>query len=78
MLYRYGEGYHIMDCAKFIVSSGFICLAFLLLSLIEYITWEVIIAFLIVSFVVSIVYGLYQVIGLYYFYLFKDKGAKFI
>jgi hypothetical protein len=61
---------------KFIVSSGCICLGLVMLSLVEHITWEVIIAFLIAAFAVSIVYGLYQVVGLYYHYLFKDKGAK--
>lgn len=47
-----------------------------MLCLVEHITWEVIIAFLIAAFAVNIVYGLYQVIGLYYYYIFKDKSQK--
>jgi hypothetical protein len=76
MLYRYGEGYHIADCMKFIVTSAFICLGLLMLSLVEHITWEVIIVFLIAAFAVNIVYGAYQAIGLYYYYIFKDKSQK--
>lgn len=73
MLYRYGEGYHLFDCTKFIVSSGLIILGILSLSLIENIRWEIVMALIIINFIINIIYATYQVIGLYYYYLFKDK-----
>ena len=33
-LYRYGDGYRLLDCAKFLLSTAFIVLALLLLSLV--------------------------------------------
>lgn len=73
MLYRYGEGYHLLDCTKFIVSSALIILGILTLSLIENVTWEVVMAIIIITFIANTVYATYQVIGLYYYYLFKEK-----
>lgn len=76
ILYRYGEGYHFLDCTKFMISSGLIILGILSLSLIENIRWEIIMALIIISFIVNIIYATYQVVGLYYYYLFKDKPIK--
>ena len=70
-LYRYGEGNGVKDQVKLMISAACISIAYLFLSLTEQVPWVAVVAIVSVVVIVLIVYSSYQIVGLYYFRLFK-------
>ena len=59
------------DQVKLMISAACISIAYLFLSLTEQVPWVAVVAIVSVVVIVLIVYSSYQIVGLYYFRLFK-------
>jgi len=71
-LSRYGTDIGLSDYKKYFVISGSICLAYLLLSLQQYINWIAIVAIISITVIILLIYCSYQLVGIYYYNIF-DK-----
>lgn len=76
LLYRYGIGLTLSEFKKYFIISGLISLSYLFLSLEEKINWVGLVVIVSLSTVALIVYSGYQLVGIYYFRIFRnaDKG----
>jgi Ca2+/Na+ antiporter len=76
MLYKHGEGDPLSKHLKFIVAVVCISIAYLLLSLSAQVNWIGIVVVISLVVVVLIIYSTYQIVGLYYSYIFKENKEE--
>jgi hypothetical protein len=75
-LYRYGEGVQLVGYRKYFGISGFICLAYLFLSLQHYVSWIVLVLSVSLAAIVLVTYCGYQLVGIYYYNIFSAQEDK--
>ena len=73
-LYRYGEGVQLVGYRKYFGISGFVCLAYLFLSLQHYVPWILLVISVSAAAIVLLVYSGYQLVGIYYYNIFSEEA----
>ena len=72
LLYRYGTGLPLSNFSKYIIISSVISVAYLCLSLEQYLHWIAIVTVVSFAAIILIVYCGYQLVGIYYFNIFEE------
>lgn len=73
LLYKYAVGISLKGFSKYFVISAVICLAYLCLSLEQYLHWIAVVTVVSFTAIVLIIYCGYQLVGIYYFNIFKGE-----